>query len=135
MIELTFDRALELAKQAVEERGEDYVYSPPKDDEGNEIDSCVYVHNGAPSCLVGEVMFRAGVPLEAMLLHNESNVNGLVMELDAIVQVDTRTEFILSGMQGEQDNGTPWGRSVSRAVESLKWAVEHGDLDEDGEAA
>lgn len=119
MIELTYDKTVELLNETVQEFGEDYVYS--RNDEGR----CVYVQDGQPSCLVGHVLVKAGVPLER-LEAADSNFGGtgadvLIRQInrEGAVKVDGKARTALAEAQYTQDHGNTWGLAVRRAT---RWA-------------
>jgi hypothetical protein len=117
---LTYDRAVELAREVVAEFGEDYLY--PEDHKRGEIErdgisSCVYVHDGKPSCLVGQILHKHGVSLED-LAANEFQGAWSVSERYA--GADYHAKFFLDVAQGKQDSGMSWGEAVRLAVEHVK---------------
>lgn len=117
MIELSFSKVVEISQALVEEFGEDYIYS-------KEDGVCVYVHDGAPSCFVGHVLHRAGVPLERLEkadtaswgggMGADSLIRGLTEE-GALATPDSTRSF-LSAAQTEQDNGSTWGEALGAAL-------------------
>lgn len=123
MIQITYDTALAALKAAVEEKGADYKYEPPlADDDGDDV--CVYVHNGAPSCLVGHALHSLGVSLSDLSTHGDrrlNNVHRLLIELaDRGIAVSSAvTEHLFSTVQGAQDSGIPWGEALSTAVHAV----------------
>lgn len=54
-------RALELLEAVVAETGEDFTYGLPGDDK-----SCLYAYDGAPSCMVGRALYKAGVTVDQL---------------------------------------------------------------------
>lgn len=124
-IHIDADKAVELLKEAVKERGEDFVY--PRSNNG-----CKYVINNQPSCLVGVVLSRAGVPIAVLLdLDTSRRVpiihdgNDLVVSMsqpisqaylpeDVVVLTD-EARLVLTVAQNCQDRGESWGRAVSKA--------------------
>lgn len=114
---LTYDRAVELAREVVAEFGQDYVY--PEDHkvkeygDGDTNAQCVYVREDAPSCIVGQILYRHGVSCAAMALEEFRNARHVAREL---ADADEKTRFFLSMAQDYQDKGKSWG-------ESLAWAI------------
>lgn len=107
---LTRVRAVELLEELVAEFGEDYVYRPP---DGTH---CVYVHDDRPSCGVGHVLARAGVPVEVL-----ASVDGtdFATVTEAVVFEDYAEPDaldLLGDFQCAQDALAPWGESLRRAV-------------------
>lgn len=136
MIKLTEALVLDLLDEAVAEKGEDHLYSNP-DDPG----SCVYVHgvetietydeyeelidrefvptdNLTPGCIVGNVLHRAGVPLETFLelgINHDTVAAVALYNLSrhGVVEYSDRIEQILSSAQSRQDGNAPWGKAVA----------------------
>jgi hypothetical protein len=81
----------------------DYAYEPPGD--GVE---CLYVHNGAPSCLVGHALHRLGVPLGALYVIKPSDE--LIPQL--FIEVGADVNVAVWNVQTAQDNGAPWGEAI-----------------------
>jgi len=120
MIDLTYDRAVQLLEQAVEVFGEDHVYSPR---DGGTTPWCKYVHEGRPDCIVGNVLAAAGVPIwrleAADSFPNNPTAGELVAQLAAeefLAPLDERTPYLLDVVQDRQDAGTPWGEAVDDAI-------------------
>lgn len=116
---LTFDRAVELAKEVVIEFGAGYVYPSSHRivQNGTSTPSCVYVHEGKPSCLVGQILHKHGVPVEELAQHEFQGawtVSGILADADYPAQ------FFLDTAQAKQDQGTSWGLAVNSAVEEVK---------------
>src|SRR5690606_3954990 len=94
-------RALELARAVVAERGEQYRYLPPGGD-----GLCVYADAGAPSCLVGHVLHRAGITVDELDEMNGEIGNG---EMSERLRLDSDAVELLRHMQEQQDAGAAWG--------------------------
>lgn len=117
MIELNRALIETFLDEAVNKFGEDYVY--PK--EGGL--KCSYVRDGEPSCLVGQVLAAAGVPLARLVEADQDNFNSgtpaydLLQELrsEGVIDFDLRSHVLLTEAQYSQDGLTPWGESVRRA--------------------
>jgi hypothetical protein len=109
-----------LLDEALAKRGEDFVY-----DRVSYGDQCVYVYDGQPACLVGEVLFLAGVPVEWMEYNNSGNADDILGKLESQrgVQVPQAVKDALRSAQSQQDKGQPWDKSVkaarSRIAESI----------------
>lgn len=106
---LTLKRAQKLAKRAVERRGADYVYEP--DNEG----ACHYFRGGAPSCIVGHVIWDLGFTAEQV---KEGDSASEVLRALG-VEFDSQTEDFLRSVQALQDVKHPWGYAVERATETI----------------
>jgi hypothetical protein len=91
--------------RAIEEKGADYVYSPPEPE--NDASwlgpSCLYVHNGAPSCLVGHVLHYASAPLRGE--HEGLSAEAVVPE---VTNWSPRVAEALNFAQAMQDKGKSW---------------------------
>jgi len=127
----------------VKKFGEGYIY--PGWNDGK----CVYVQDGAPSCLVGHALNRLGVPIGTLEVLDEQQfyrdeeledlvyINGL-QEIEVIGYLEdserlidfeeaagvTLTPYarrVLAGAQHLQDEGVEWGVAVQRARE---WALD-----------
>lgn len=135
-VTLDLETVRRLAAEAVETRGEDYVYGyDPETPVG-----CVYVRSGKPSCLVGEIFHRAGVDIETLAKMDDSAAMDEAAEacgwgtgevgptgdvgIDdwipwlpglGIDVVGKNTAIYLRNLQREQDQGTPWGAALARA--------------------
>lgn len=91
----------------------DFVYRAP----GDRV-SCVYVRNGAPSCLVGHGLWNTGLigaEFENLIQNgikiNTMGVGGALIALG--VELDPEEVELLECIQDDQDCGTPWGECVS----------------------
>lgn len=113
MIEISYDVALKALKDAVAEKGADYVY--PVRDDG---DRCVYTVDGKPSCIVGNALVRIGVPVEKLPREEDFQYRAAqqVKELGEGVRVADDAASLFDRAQQWQDGGITWGESVARAV-------------------
>jgi hypothetical protein len=97
--ELTIENVTPVIREIVAEFGEHYVYLP-----GNE--GCVYQENGKPSCLVGHVFDRMGVPYNQRWEEKDASwvisVNG----------GDEQLGFALRAAQYVQDDERSWGEAL-----------------------
>lgn len=134
-IKINNDNVLELLKQAVDTRGEDFVYS--SDSRG-----CFYAPlsqemadkylNGTISeldnrrktgCLIGTMFKILGVPNEILERYTDGGyVASLIEQLNRDddapdVQIDERSLRMLQHAQHEQDAGGSWGQSYHACVE------------------
>lgn len=119
MIELTYDKALDLLKDAITLRGEDYVYEKISG-------GCKYVHGGGKSCIVGHVLVDLGVDVDALEWgHLRSSYAAEVLsalESDGILEATPEAASLLARVQRYQDNEVPWGRALERALAGFDWA-------------
>lgn len=91
----------------------DYVYEKPIVYGGK---ACLYAYQGEPSCLIGQVLHRLGLPLDRM---PENEPIGRVWR-DLGIERDTA--LLWQAAQGVQDNGGTWGIAF-KAAESVWSAV------------
>lgn len=116
---LTYDRAVELAREVVAEFGEDYVY--PENQKRPETDgslpSCVYVHEGCPSCLVGHILHRHGVSLEDL---SQNEFRGAWFVSVKCADADEKARTFLDAAQGSQDKGDTWAVAVENGIAHVK---------------
>jgi hypothetical protein len=122
-ITINRQQAIDLMREVAEGR-EDYVYD-------SNI-GCDYVRDGAPSCLVGQALHRAGVPVErfAPVEGDAPHSVGVVLERNELdepvrrgtfaealgVEMDDGAVRVLSEAQAHQDSGVPWGKAIDVAV-------------------
>lgn len=117
MIEITEKIALRLLEQVISGK-EDFVYKADQRAEGN-TPVCLYVEDGAPSCLVGQVLARAGVSVDVLSSIDSAN-SGQSESIDEAylgddVKIDDDARFVLSKAQVWQDSGFTWGRALEHA--------------------
>jgi hypothetical protein len=116
---LTYSRAVELLREVVAEAGEDFVYESPIEPKSR----CLYVHDGQPGCIVGHVFHRAGVSVEDLA----GVEDWTPLDYEEVRQfcdwADEPARKLLAAVQVQQDDCTPWGEALRRALET-------GDPDE-----
>lgn len=119
MIELTLARTKEFLAEAVAEKGADFVYVNKYGDQADESGdvTCHYVHGDQPGCIVGNVLHRAGVPLDVLGEYEAQNVDDLAAGLFT-AEVGVRS--LLLHVQSHQDAGIPWGEAVHLALSRLE---------------
>lgn len=101
----------------------DFVYVYP-----GETETCLYVHQGKPSCLIGQALFVTGL-IDASLEKTPLNADictTLFYHLE--LELDEDEISWLRAVQSKQDNGTAWADSVT-------WADRHGEVYRDEDAA
>ena len=127
--QLTPERAMELLREVVAEYGEDFVYTKvvlvPKEDSDWILPECVYQEDGAPSCLVGHVLSRAGFSSEDLIQFDSVGSSADFLKMDAGEETETdalplRTAWILVGAQQVQDEGNTWGEALRNATNRAK---------------
>jgi hypothetical protein len=104
----------------------EFVYQQPETQPG--LRGCVYAFNGAPSCLIGQWLHVAGVPVEELKALDElpgleiwfdeddpesprlsdSSVQDLI-EFEIITLPEGLSPEVLIHAQVRQDQGEPWG--------------------------
>lgn len=115
---MTLDRAIELAREAVAEKGFDYVYANPLwGDSSYNGAACCYELDGACSCVVGDVVYRAGGSLD--LLRQMDKFGGFLDVPQDLVPRTDDANWFLRTLQSEQDCGTPWGVALEVALEEV----------------
>lgn len=125
MIELTYEMALNFAAQAVEEKGEDYVYSDEKGiraDAPGSIAGCSNWHHvdpddhdkgKVPGCIVGNILHRAG--LDIFKYGKGSDISGIAFQAGDEIMIHPKAYEFLRIAQLRQDSGAPWGVAVKTA--------------------
>jgi hypothetical protein len=114
-IHLTEELALKCMREAVDEYGSDYVYQSPDM-------ACMYVYNGEASCLIGQVLVRAGVPVTAF---GGGTINTCTIDRIVAYLPVTLSEHLVRALrdaQGAQDGGACWGE----ALEVLEAKLDRG---------
>jgi hypothetical protein len=122
-IHLTYEMVRDELIKLAEERP-DYVYEKVLIP-GTNVPQCAYIARTKdglkPSCLIGHVFHRLGVPLE-LLDNDDGAAFELITDLlnDGVVVFDDNRRSDVSHLCGlaqmNQDAGVPWGLSVSNAL-------------------
>lgn len=130
MIKLTAELTNRLSLEAIADKGEDFTYRPIRPFE------CEYVHRfvdgehllastisadeveveeRVPGCHVGDVLIRAGVPMEWFDRNEGDDCRAVLSRLEnqGILEADDASWTYLNKFQDLQDNRVPWG--VARA--------------------
>lgn len=113
MIELTTDSVISVLDELVREVGECFVYSG----------ACKYVKGGEPSCLVGQVLAKAGVPLERLERADKAELGAgqaadkllFALRNEGVVNFDDEVAILLKQAQQRQDIRNTWAESVAGA--------------------
>lgn len=120
---VTMADAIEMLEQAVQERGEDYVYPDEWKYQGL---LCQYViGDGTPGCIVGTALINNGVISETQaddLRNSPNNHSGIVSMLGWLGikdRFDFRAINVLGEAQSAQDNGKTWGEALERAKDYM----------------
>lgn len=126
-IDLTPKAALDLIKEAVDERGKGYIYPPSLIDSLTKDGSCLYADKGQPSCLVGVVLHKAGISVAALKRFDRHKDAGVPTELVEVGLLDIPVEsaLILTRAQSLQDTGHTWGDALKEAREHAAFLRKH----------
>ena len=140
-MEITYEDAVLLLKQIVADRGEDWIYpqydgcpecSSLTSDYGDEVHYCswhmsegcrYFTDEGQPACIVGEFFSRTLRPEEYNSIYLEGRVASEALNYLPL-EVDQRTRRLLSVAQQRQDEGMPWGESLTRAIDTANTFTE-----------
>lgn len=111
----TLEQVLQAAREAVEEKGDGYVYS-------DEYEDCKYAVDGMPACIVGHVVNRLDPAMFTHLATREedSHSSEIVHNLRSRFWLDQNfwsrdAEFALGIAQKKQDVGETWGTALAAA--------------------
>lgn len=107
-----------LMEEAVALKGEDYVYEQRKPDDFGE--TCDYIRDGQPSCIVGHVLVAAGVRPEVLSNHEGEGAYSAINTLahcggqEGLIEwaADNDLRSALNDAQGAQDAGRTWGEAL-----------------------
>jgi hypothetical protein len=115
------DEALRLLGEVVDERGEDYVYQRPDEmvcmyAEGDDKDGY------RPSCGVGMVLAKVGVPVDVLILLDKAGDPDFVRVLlhEANLRLTSGAEWVLRSFQTSQDSGFQYGAVLGYTQEEAK---------------
>lgn len=123
-ITITEDQFVKAMRDAVQERGPDFVYPQGEPgwgryDEWTEEYSaeCLYVRDDAdePACLIGTALHKAGVPLELLRAHEGKN-GKYVVQVYGLPERVAKAAYLA---QAEQDTCSTWGAALNRFFEAL----------------
>lgn len=127
MIEISDERIIELMHEVVEGK-EDFVYRPTSGD------GCMYlrygehgVPTGEGSCLVGQVLIKAGVPVEALALHEGNGAHAILEGGEGNHQVAVVSEtarHALAAAQEKQDSRWTWGDALAVFDKAMEVALQ-----------
>jgi len=121
-IDVTYQILVDKLREAVADRGGDYVYKPP-----GSADECLNWHQDTdtPGCIVGYVFHALGVSGNALSQYAGAASAFLTrnLALDGIIKLPdseahrSLISTLLYAVQTEQDTpGTSWGEAVDRAI-------------------
>lgn len=118
MIEINYDRAAELLREAVALRGEDTV-----------INVCQYARGGKPHCLIGQALALAGVPQVQLERMDDISANGVQIASDyyfphghaefGFELIGSEAAALFRKAQDRQDLGAPWGYVIEQLLPAV----------------
>lgn len=91
----------------------DFVYNPPIEEKG----TCVYVHDGKPSCLIGQALWGAGL-IDASLedsAYNTETSSPLISGYLSLIDIGINELTWLRAVQYKQDTRATWADAVAYA--------------------
>lgn len=109
---ITYDMVREDLPRIIDIKGRDYTYMAPGGD------TCLYVYNDKPSCLIGHYLVDLGYPLDGFVegkdiqdffLDGHAEKQGFTAEDDAV--------YAMLRVQQYQDEGFPWGTAYDNTFE------------------
>lgn len=112
---INLEQAISFAEEMIREKGADYIYVNPDGVSSTDgADCCNWDRNtNQPSCIVGWILYRAGVPEEKLIDHNTEAV---YMFKEYLEGCDFGKVFeFLANLQNLQDQGETWGKALEKA--------------------
>lgn len=134
-------QALDGLREAVAERGRDYV-DPDANNSGEfSVNACRYVRDGKPSCIGAQALSKAGVTVEELTrweghsalamapgAHKSVGLVGNAIPQEYGI-VTTSAAAILSRAQDGNDAGKPWGKILDAVTTwALRNIIDEGGL-------
>jgi hypothetical protein len=132
MIDINYDKAVELIGRAVAERGEDYVYpyvscqnvlkagefyGLRETFEANWRRGATQVPEDQPGCIVGLAMSYV-LPLEQINIGGGIVTMRSTLHQEGLARFSTKAVNFLADAQGYQDNGYAWGVAMREAIKA-----------------
>ena len=108
--ELTLDNVKRSAETIVNNAPENFVYTAPVLDE-----KCVYVYNGEPSCLVGQILADNDFPVSIMETWDDRPNSSITHILAEEPEVDIQVIKYLRVLQIKQDGCDTWQTALAEA--------------------
>lgn len=102
--------ALRLLREVVGERP-DFVYAPPV----GSNETCMYVWQGQPSCVVAHVLVRAGYDIDTIANLDPWGLIDSARSHVRAVRVNDEAAQILTVAQTTQDNSAAWSEALDAA--------------------
>lgn len=139
-MEIAYEDAVLLLKQIVADRGENWVYpdfnaclecNAMRQESGEDVycdwhtnEGCRYfTEQGQPACIVGEFFSRTLQPEDYNRFYLEGRIATEALNYLPL-EADQRTRRLLSVAQQRQDEGMPWGESLTRAIDAANTFTE-----------
>ena len=131
MEEITARRALELLIDVVDAYGPDTVNDEvelhsawgeaiPATDE-HVVRGCRYSYNDAPACLVGHVLYRAGMSVDGLAALDVGGLSAQNLPTwGRGLQISHEAAQILQAAQAHQDLNHTWGEALDKAREEYE---------------
>lgn len=133
-MQLTKEKVQEILQEIVDKVGETYVYEQPTykgydeytdDPVDVKAEECYYsTPDGAPGCLVGQLLAREFPEYYKEIHHNEwdeTKENGTVPKAEPVyclpgisLKFTDDALAYLAHVQNKQDTGTPWGAAIEQ---------------------
>ena len=121
-INLTRQKAEEMVKAAVDERGSDFIYEKP-----SSFGDCMYVHNSDSEdayagCGIGLAFALEGVPLETLNEYEHNDATNLVSQLKVVGVLESfehQARGFMQNFQAKQDVGYTWGDAYEYALTAV----------------
>ena len=96
------------------------------------VSSCMYVHDGHPSCLLGFAMWSLGV-IDESIERSPANVwgftRGLRWWIHELKELDLAEWDWLGWVQHGQDSARPWGEAVASADDKVSASIGGNEAD------
>lgn len=104
---ITKESALAAINEAIEGKGEQYIYFPPLIEVAPYKNACVYFHDGKPSCLIGHVFASHGYTPDDVM-----EFRGVGFQPCTVKFNDEFLAHSLGEAQRVQDGGGTWGEAL-----------------------
>lgn len=92
----------------------DFVYQAPDYHPEETRGTCVYIHDGNGSCIVGQALVNKGIDPEEIERFEGLPADLMLSNLGIKEEADQGQTW-LDQVQSYQDTGTPWGEAVEEA--------------------
>lgn len=110
----TGNQALRALIDAVKAKGHTFCYQQRPKSNGQNITGCWYVYDDCPDCLIGDALFRLGVPIDKL-----KEFEGCSTESTAFAgrfDLSLQARDLFNEAQLWQDASMPWGSCLIRAA-------------------